>query len=192
MMQAFTELRARHPALVVEVLSDNRALDLRRGEADVAIRIRDSADPELITRKIGRAGWSLYAAGSYLARKGAPPSPEALAGHDVIGFAPSLGSVVGARWIEAHGAGTNVVLRADTIGAAVDAAVVGFGLVFLPCFVAARTPALRRLTPRVVGSRDILLVVHPDLARVGRVRATMDFLVELYARDGALWSGAEE
>lgn len=35
-----------------------------------------------------------------------------------------------------------------------------------------------------------LLVVHPDLVRVARVRATMDFLLELFHRDAALWSGA--
>jgi hypothetical protein len=32
-------------------------------------------------------------------------------------------------------------------------------------------------------------VVHPDLVRVARVRATMDFLIELFHREAALWSG---
>jgi hypothetical protein len=34
-----------------------------------------------------------------------------------------------------------------------------------------------------------MLVVHPDLVRVARVRATMDFLIELLHREAALWSG---
>ena len=51
---------------------------------------------------------------------------------------------------------------------------------------------LRRLTPRVLGGRDIFLVVHPDLARVARVRAVMDFVVELFARDAELWSGVPQ
>jgi hypothetical protein len=42
----------------------------------------------------------------------------------------------------------------------------------------------------VLGGRDIFLVVHPDLVRVARVRAVMDFVVELFAKDAALWSGA--
>lgn len=188
-VEALTDLRARHPALVVEVLSDNRALDLRRGEADVAVRIRDSEDGELIARKIGTSGWSMYASPAYVERKGTPRSPEELAGHEIVGFAPSMAAIVGARWLEAHGAGGNVVLRANSINAALDAAAVGFGIVFLPCFVADRSKALVRLTPRIIGSRDILLVVHPDLARVARIRATMEFLVERFARDAALWSG---
>ena len=34
------------------------------------------------------------------------------------------------------------------------------------------------------------LVVHPDFARVARVRAVMDFVVEVFRRDAGLWSGA--
>jgi len=41
----------------------------------------------------------------------------------------------------------------------------------------------------VIGGRDIYLVVHPDLARVARVRAVMDFVIELFTRDAAAWSG---
>ena len=67
--------------------------------------------------------------------------------------------------------------------------IVGMGLCVLPCFLGDPEKALRRLTPRVLGSRDIFLVAHPDLARIARVRAVMDFIVEAFVRDAALWSG---
>jgi DNA-binding transcriptional LysR family regulator len=190
MMQALAQLRELHPALIVEVLCDNRDLDLRRGEADLAIRLRDTRDPELIGRRIGGGAWGLYASRSYLARKGGLTSAEALQGHDVIGFDASLAGVPGAVWLGAHAQGANVVLRGNSVAAVFDAALVGLGVAALPCFMADRAPELRRLTPGTIGSRDIMLVVHPDLARVARVRATMDFLIDLFARDAELWSGA--
>ena len=188
-VQLLTRLRQQYPGLSFDVLTDNRALDLRRGEADLAVRFRDVQDPDLLVRKVGTAGWSIYAVPAYLERKGPLLAPENLQGHDIIGFAPSLAAVVGQRWIDAHGSGATVVMRANNLNAALDAAVAGAGLALLPCFMGDHAAGLQRLTPRTVGARDISLVVHPDLARVGRVRATMDFLIDPFVRDAAIWSG---
>lgn len=80
-------------------------------------------------------------------------------------------------------------MRGNSIVAAINAAICGMGIGAVPCFLAESDPALRRVTPRVIGARDIYLVVHPDLARVARVRAVMDFVVELFTKDATLWSG---
>jgi DNA-binding transcriptional LysR family regulator len=188
-VQNLAALRERHPELLIEVLSDNRALDIRRGEADVAVRFRDTTDTELIQRKAGRAGWSLYASAAYIARKGALASPEDLSGHDVIGFDGSLSEVPGALWLRTHARDANVVLRGNSVSAVLNAAMVGFGVVPLPCFTAAQESGLVRVTPHLIGSRDIVIAVHPNLARTARVRATVDFLLELFVRDEGLWSG---
>jgi DNA-binding transcriptional LysR family regulator len=186
----FGALRERHPNLVVEISSGNRSVDLMRGEADLAVRAREVTEPDLVARKVAVAGWSLYAAPDYVARKGAPATPEDLRGHDVIGFDESLANTPGGLWLGAHAQGANVVMRGNSIVAAINATVCGMGISTVPCFFADGEPRLRRLTPRVLGGRDIFLVVHPDVARVARVRAVMDFVVELLARDAALWSGA--
>jgi len=86
LVRRLAELRVVHPQLMVEVLAGNRSLDLSRGEADLAVRIAATTQPDLICKRIGDAGWSLYASESYIARQGAPPSPRDLAGHEVIGF----------------------------------------------------------------------------------------------------------
>lgn len=182
-------LRERYPGLVVEILSSNRAYDLMRGEADLAIRVRPDADPDLIKRKVGQAGWSLYASAAFVARKGAPASPEALGGWDVIGYDASLAAVPGALWLAEHGEGARIVLRANSILAALNATIVGMGIGLLPCVMVENETPLRRLTPLLIGTRDVYLVVHPDLARVARVRAVMDFLVEALGRDAPLWAG---
>jgi len=185
----FAALRERHPGLIVQISSGNHTSDLMRGEADLAVRAREVTEPDLLARKVGCAGWSLYAGMDYVARKGSPGTPEDLRGHDVIGFDDSLRNTPGGLWLDAHAEGTNVVMRGNSIVAAINAAICGMGISAVPCFLGEVEPLLLRLTPRVVGSRDIFLVAHPDLARVARVRAVMDFVVDLFARDAALWSG---
>jgi DNA-binding transcriptional LysR family regulator len=185
----FAPFRERHPGVVVQISTGNHASDLMRGEADLAVRAREVTEPDLLARKVAVAGWSLYAAADYLARKGAPATPEDLRGHDVIGFDDSMANTPGGLWLSAHTEGTNVVMRGNSIVSAMNAAICGMGIVAGPCFLAESEPSLQRLTPRVLGGRDIYLVVHPDLARVARVRAVMDFVIELFARDAALWSG---
>jgi DNA-binding transcriptional LysR family regulator len=182
-------LRERYPSLVVEILSGNRAYDLLRGEADLAVRVRETTEPDLLTRKVAVAGWSMYAAKAYVERKGAPASPEDLHGHDIIAFDPTLAATPGGVWLDRHASDANVVMRGNSIVAALNAVLVGIGITVLPCFLGDVEPVLARLTPRLLGSRDVFVVVHPDLARTARVRAVMDFVIEALAKDAALWSG---
>jgi DNA-binding transcriptional LysR family regulator len=182
-------LRERHPGLRVEMQVGNHASDLLRGEADLALRARPVTEPDLVARRLVSAGWSLYASPDYVARKGTPPDPEALGGHDIIAFDDSMANTPGGVWFGAHAKACNVAMRGNSVIAVFNAAICGMGVAVLPCFLGGPEPQLRRLTPRILGTRDIHLVVHPDLARVARVRAVMDFLVELFERDAALWTG---
>jgi len=182
-------LRAKHPGITVEVLSGNANLDLTRREADIAIRIAPTTQSELLCRRLATAGWSLYAAASYVEARGAPSPHSNLRGHDVVGYNESLAQVPGALWLARHGAGTTVVLHSGSIPAAFNAALGGLGVAAIPCFLGDAEPTLVRLTPELIGERDIFLVVHPDLARVARVRVVIDFLVATMAREAAFLSG---
>ena len=190
MVRQLSALRAKHPGLLVEVLAGNRSYDLSRREADIAIRAANVEDPDLVARKVSVAGWSLYAAEAYVHQKGAPSPHGDLRGHEVIAFDETLGQSPGARWLDAHREGAQIVLRANSLVAALNAAVAGVGLAVLPCIIGDVEPALRRVMPDILGAREVWLVVHPDLAKVARVRVVMDFLVALFERDRDLWAGA--
>lgn len=182
-------LRARYPALTVEIRASNSTLDLGRGEADLAIRMVPTTHPDLICKRVGTAGWSLYAAEAYIARRGLPPSPTELGGHDLIGFDDSLAGAPGAVWLKQHGAGAGVPLRGNSIGAIVHAATLGIGLAMVPCYLAAAEPNLRRVTPDVLSSREIWLVFHPDAARIARVRTVIDFFTQTIGAEVAFLAG---
>ncbi len=183
LVKHFAELRQRHPALIIEVLMGNQQLDLARGEADIAVRAMKTTQRELLVKKLVDAGWSLYAAEGYLARRPPPARPDALAGHDIVGYEEAMSGVPGARWLEDHGAGANLVMRGNSLMSVLNAVIAGLGISVVPCFLAEPEPTLRRLTPDVPGSREITLVVHPDVAKVARVRAVMDFIIEIARRE---------
>ena len=183
-------LQALHPGLTVEILTGNRILDLTRGEADVAVRMVPTTQPELICRRVGTVGWSLFASEAYIAMRGVPRSPLDLSGHEVIGFDESLAGSPGARWLETHGKGAHIPLRGNSIGAVIKAAAIGIGLAMVPCYLAAAEPALRRVAPGMLSLREVWLVFQPDSARVARVRAVVDFMAETIAADSAILAGA--
>jgi DNA-binding transcriptional LysR family regulator len=183
------ELRVRYPDIDVQLLTTNAVVDLVRGEADLAIRIAPTTQDQLVMRKLADGGWTLFASAEYVTKRGAPASAENLAGHDVVAFAEHMSNVPGALWLTAHGAGANVVLRCNSISSVRFAVLAGLGLSVLPCFLCDSEPQLKRLTPRVLGGREISLVLHPDLQRVARVRAVADFLVELFKREETRLAG---
>jgi DNA-binding transcriptional LysR family regulator len=75
------------PNVHVELLLDNRQLDLTRGEADFAVRSGPApTDPLLIARKVAPVAWAVYAGQGYVARHGAPASLSDLADHAVVLF----------------------------------------------------------------------------------------------------------
>jgi len=140
-------------------------------------------------KKLVDAGWSLYAAKGYLEGRRPPAPLTDLAGHDLVGYDDAMAGVPGAKWLEAHAAGARFVMRGNSLMSVLNAVIAGFGVSVVPCFLADAEPTLVRLTTEVLGTREITLVVHPDMARVARVRAVMDFIVEIAKRDRTRLAG---
>jgi len=177
------DLRARHPQLLVEVIADIRVLDLARGGADVALRMSPTTQRDLVVRNLCEMPWRMFAADSYVERRGVPSPVDDLHGHEVVGYDDSLAHVPGARWLAAHTSGATVVVRGNSMPAMLDAAGAGLGLTVLPHYFASRDPRLRPLAPDVLGTRRLAIVVHPDLKKVGRVRVVIDALAAAILRD---------
>ena len=91
--EQIAQLRRQSPDISLELLSGSRLADLKRGEAELALRMGPVTDEDLVAQHLGEAGWSLYAADAYLARRPAPNNPRDLAGHDIIAFDQSLAGV---------------------------------------------------------------------------------------------------
>lgn len=75
-----------HPVLEVELLLDDRYVDLRAANVDVAIRIGALSDSSLTARRIGAMELGLYAAPRYLGQHAPIRQPSDLSGHDFVLF----------------------------------------------------------------------------------------------------------
>ncbi len=74
----------RYPDMRVELVLNDRNLDLIEEGLDVALRIGPLPDASLVARRVGEVRRLLVASPAYLARRGAPRSLSDLAQHDVI------------------------------------------------------------------------------------------------------------
>jgi len=179
------------PDVSLELLSGSRPVDLSRGEAELALRIGPVADEDLIARKMGDVGWSLYAAPGYLERRPAPVDPRDLKGHDIVGYDATLAAVPGAQWIEKYGEGAALVLRSRELADMVAAAAAGVGLAVLPCMLADTEPALRRLTDDVLGRRAIALVYRREMLQSETARGVIAFIAAVMRKHAARISGVK-
>ena len=80
------KLRLIEPGINVELIASNSASDLRRREADIAVRGFRPNQPDLIAKKVGDVTAYLYAAKTYLRSLGNPTSAVDFSEADFIGL----------------------------------------------------------------------------------------------------------
>ena len=185
-------LREAHPELVLEIVSGARPVELQGSEADLAVRSGPIEDGELIARPLCTSGWSLYAAPTYLSRRGAPENVDDLSGHELIGYHPSLAHMPAARWLEERAQGATIVLRSREMTDMLAAVQSGVGLALLPCVLADDEAGLRRLTPRVLATRALSLVYRREMRLSDSIRAVIDFVFEVVAAHATRIEGARD
>src|SRR5262249_33245715 len=83
---AITDFLQRFPDISVEMRVNGRVVDLLEGEFDVGVRVGRLCDSSLIARRITPVRLAVCAAPDYLARRGAPKTPDDLAKHDCLEY----------------------------------------------------------------------------------------------------------
>jgi DNA-binding transcriptional LysR family regulator len=78
------KLYEQYPDLRVDLMLEERVLDLPMREADVAIRMKEPSQADLIRKKLMQIRMCLYASRSYLKENGTPMRLEDMADHRLI------------------------------------------------------------------------------------------------------------
>ncbi|WP_371763518.1 LysR family transcriptional regulator [Massilia sp.] len=125
------EFLAQYPEIRIKLLLTDRVVHLMEEQIDVALRIGELPDSTLVASRVGTVRTVVCASPAYLAQRGVPAGPEALAAHDCIGF-----DVLESRraWVFGDGKSTVSVpviprLEVNTAEAAIAAATLGVGLI---------------------------------------------------------------
>jgi DNA-binding transcriptional LysR family regulator len=182
-MPALAAFHVKHPGIAIEVVTDIRALDLGRREADIALRLLRPEEGDLKARRLGAVGYALYAAPAYLKQHGMPDLARGCEGHLLIDWPVGYGIIPQVPWLRQQAARATVVLRANSAVVRRSAAIGGAGIALLPCIMAEGDPALARIPSPAAPAQELWLVTHRDLARVPRIRLTLEFLAETAKRE---------
>jgi DNA-binding transcriptional LysR family regulator len=177
------EFQRAHPAIRIEIDVNNRNANLLRREADIALRLMRPRQQELVARRVGDVALGLYAAMSYLERRGRPESIDALANHSCVGFDESIVDTDAGRWVERLAGPGRPVFRSTSLITQLQAIRCGWGIGITSVFIAAEVGGLERVLPEIGHSLEVWLVTHPGLRRSARIRAVYDFLAERFERD---------
>jgi DNA-binding transcriptional LysR family regulator len=176
---------ARHPTMQVELIEGTAYLDLVEHGLDLAIRIVEKPEPNLVVRRLASQRIAIVASPSYLAAAGTPRQPRDLQHHRLIGFTPRL-------WRDNWRIGRETVavkpaLLTDNTSSLRAAALAGLGLTAVPDWLVSDAVVAGQLV-RVFEDHDLptmgIYAVYPTNRLLApRVRVFVDHIArDLKAR----------
>jgi DNA-binding transcriptional LysR family regulator len=170
-------LAVAEPDIEVEIVASNRVENLLRRDADIAIRMTEPAQLDLVARRIADLPLVACAARSYLARKGQPERPEDLLDHELVGFDRGTELIEG---FAAMGVGIDrhaFRFRSDNQIVLWEALKAGNGIGFGQAALVAREPLLEAILPALrLPVLPMWLAMHRDVRTSARIRRVADFL----------------
>ena len=173
------KLRLMEPGIQVEIVVANHASDLRRREADIAIRNFRPTEPDLIAKKIGDAQAALYATPDYIAKIGHPTKPYDLRNADFVNM--DHGGLI-LKGLNTLGLGlteANFPLFTESYLVMWELVRQGAAIGFLDAQIGDADPIVRRVLPDLEPLVfPIWLVSHRELNTSRRIRMVYDFLAQ--------------
>ncbi|WP_306145653.1 MULTISPECIES: LysR family transcriptional regulator [unclassified Roseibium] len=181
-IKSFVEL---YPEVDLHLIFDDDELDLGMREADVAIRLRQPTQPDLIQRKLFTVHFHVYAAPEYIQRFGSPSSIEDIDNHRIITFGEQAPAYLRSmNWLDSAGRPANEprrsVLKVNNLVAIKRAVQTGVGIAILPDYIIDQAtnlvPVLTEQEDKVP-SFDTYFVYPSELKNTARVKAFREFLL---------------
>jgi DNA-binding transcriptional LysR family regulator len=180
---------ARYPDIELDISLVDRLVDLVDEGFDLAVRISRGGSPSLISRKIAAIRHFVCASPEYVAKHGAPQTPDDIRSHPCIAYAYSA-SADEWRLLDKDGKLHTVpvtnIFHTNNGETASAAALAGLGLFLQPTFLIGdllRQGRLVRLLPDYHAPETDVLAVYPSRRYVSaKVRVMVDFLVEEFQR----------
>ncbi|WP_120497137.1 LysR family transcriptional regulator [Kiloniella sp. EL199] len=193
----FADLQKTYPEIELEIGCSNELVNLNKREAEIAIRPSKISPDNMVGRKMADIHVGVYGRvqdHQYLLENNRKvESLNKLTGLNWIGPDESLAHLRIYKWLQDNNLYAQVKTRYNSLLAVADAVRNGGGIAILPCFMAAIDPTLLALkAPLEEFDNELWLLTHPDLRKVGRIRACMDFLGTAIDKKRHLFEGQSE
>jgi DNA-binding transcriptional LysR family regulator len=177
------KLRLSHPGIHIEVIASSATSDLRRREADIAVRNYQPTEPDLIAKKVRDIPARLYATPDLIKRIGNPKLPHDLQDAEFINvdrtgvFAKGM-SAIGIDLTE-----RNFPILCENYLVMWELVKQGLGIGVQDGIIGDREPLVRRVLPDLEPLIfSMWLVTHREVNTSRRIRVVFDLLAEELAR----------
>lgn len=187
-------LYEKYPDLNIDLMLEERVLDLPMREADVAIRMKEPSQADLIRKKLMTVRMRLYASQTYLDKVGGFAEIEDIGRHRLICQSPNAFQVAAGATLVGHLLSYDKpnLLHVNNYFGVLQAVLSDLGIGVLPDYVTEDFPDLVRVLPEVESGEVPVFLAYPEeLRQSKRIMAFRDFVQdEIIAhrrriRDGA-------
>jgi DNA-binding transcriptional LysR family regulator len=175
------KLYARYPDLKIDLMLEERVLDLPMREADVAIRMKEPSQADLIRKRLMTVHMCLYATESYVRKQGTPESHEALTGHRLICQNPRSAQAGAAATVVSELMTNDIssLLTVNNYFGVLQGVLHDLGIGVLPDYLSHDFPQLVRVLPGFTSTAVPVFLAYPEeLRQSRRVSAFRDFVQE--------------
>ena len=178
-IQEFMQL---HPEMEVELIFDDKELDLSTRQADIGIFMRRPKQLNYIQKKLMDINYHIYGSNIYLEKYGMPKSTADLNTHKFISFGKGTPSpVYNPDWALKIGMKDSKkrksIMKVNSVMGLLLAVESGVGLAALPDYLVFHSKNLIKVLPKVEGPITEAHFVYPQsLKNVARIQAFRNFL----------------
>jgi len=174
----------KYPDVIMEVVLDDRMVDVVADGYDIVIRVGALNDSSLTSKILGDCPIHVVASPAYLRQYGTPKTPAELKGHRLITYSLQ-GNTTEWRYRDKQGkTGTmraEGIFRANNADMMLQAALDGIGIAILPMFVVAmhlQAKQLVKLLPdyETYPERQITALMPPSRHRLTKVKLLLDYI----------------
>jgi DNA-binding transcriptional LysR family regulator len=179
-------IRREAPQVTLAIVSCNTLSDLRRREADIAIRHVRPEEDDLVGKLVQQSAARFYASQSWVARNGCPGSVRDIAPDDLIGFEDTERFAEHLRGIGVRATGDGFRLVSGNSVVVWELVKRGLGIGAMLREIADRSEGVVDLFPDAEPIEvPVWLVTHRELRTSRRIRLVFDILADELARLGA-------
>jgi DNA-binding transcriptional LysR family regulator len=171
----------KYPDLKIDLMLEERVLDLPMREADVAIRMKEPSQADLIRKRLMSVRMRMYASPDYLDRRGRLEKMEDITDHRLICQSPSAAQVAAGAGLVAELLSYEVasLLTVNSYFGVLQAVINGLGIGVLPDYLVDDFPTLERVLPEVESQEVPVFLAFPEeLRHSKRIAAFRDFVQE--------------
>ena len=175
------KLYEKYPDLKIDLMLEERVLDLPMREADVAIRMKEPSQADLIRKRLMTVRMGCYASPGYLERHGRPQEIEDIREHRLICQNPASAQVAaGARLVQellTHEVPS--LLTVNNYFGVLQGVISDLGIGVLPDYLIEDFPQIERVLPDVESNEVPVFLAFPEeLRHSKRIAAFRDFVQE--------------